>query len=202
MSVAQQAVEAIRAGRSVVLPFDTVYGLAADAHTEEAVRDLYRLKGRQATQPSALVARDVAYLLECVPELDARAQAIARALLPGPFTLILRNPARRFPWLAGASPETIGVRVPRLPQPSDAVLGAVGAVVATSANLPGGRDPAALDEIPIEIRSGALCVDGGRLRGTASTVLDCAVESPVVVREGAVKAAEALRRVGAAVRSG
>jgi L-threonylcarbamoyladenylate synthase len=195
------AIEAVRAGRPVVLPFDTVYGLAADAHSAEPVQALYRLKGRPQTQPSALVARDVEYLLECVPELRGRAEAIARALLPGPLTLIFANPARRFPWLAGDAPETIGVRVPVLPAVSAHVLKSVGAVVATSANRPGERDPAALGDVPAAICAGAVAVDGGRLAGTPSTVLDCTVEPPAVLREGAVPGAEALRRLGAAVRS-
>jgi L-threonylcarbamoyladenylate synthase len=202
VSSADEAVQAIRGGRAAVLPFDTVYGLAADARSEEPVRALYRVKGRATAQPSALVARDVDYLLELVPELAGRAETVARALLPGAFTLIFRNPARRFTWLTGRSPETIGVRVPVLPPASAYVLETVAAVVATSANRPGERDPAALDEVPAEIRARAVTVDGGRLPGTPSTVLDCTVEPPAVLRDGAAPAAEALRRLGAAVRSG
>nr|MDP9303789.1 Sua5/YciO/YrdC/YwlC family protein [Actinomycetota bacterium] len=93
------------------MPFDTVYGLAADPHREEPTRRLYELKGRDQTAPSALVARDVDYLLECLPELQGRAASLARLLLPGPVTLVLPNPARRFRWLTGTNPEAIGVRV-------------------------------------------------------------------------------------------
>ena len=63
-----EAVEALRDGTPVVMPFDTVYGLAADP-TEEATQRLYELKGRDLTEPSALVARDLDFLLKCVPEL-------------------------------------------------------------------------------------------------------------------------------------
>ena len=65
---------------------------------EQAVRRLYELKGRAETDPSALVARDFDYLLECVPELSGQAAERARLLLPGPVTLILPNPAGRFRW--------------------------------------------------------------------------------------------------------
>lgn len=198
-----EAVAAIRAGRPVILPFDTVYGLAADPYRAEGSRRLYRLKGRPETQPSALVVRDLDYLLECVPELRGRSATIARTLFPGPYTLVLPNPARRFRWIAGANREAIGVRVPQLDGPTAAVLAALGAVVATSANLPGGPEPARLEDVPQEIRDGAaVAVDGGELPGRGSTVIDFTGAEPRVVREGGAPAAEALRRLGAAVRSG
>ena len=197
------AVEALRKGKPVVMPFDTVYGLAADPHRAEPVRRLYKLKGRDETEPSALVARDFDYLLECVPELSGRVASLARLLLPGPVTLILPNPARRFRWLTGTNPEAIGVRVPVFDGPGAEVLERVGAVAATSANHPGGRDPKRLDDVPQEIRDGAgALVDGGELPGSPSTVIDLTGSEPRVLREGALSAEEALRRLGAAVRSG
>jgi tRNA threonylcarbamoyl adenosine modification protein (Sua5/YciO/YrdC/YwlC family) len=195
------AVAAIRVGAPVVLPFDTVYGLAADAHSETAARRLYELKGRAATQPSALVTRDIEHLLACVPELRGPAAAIARALLPGPFTLIFPNPAHRFPWLTGTTPDALGVRVPRLSGPGLEVLARSGAVVATSANRPGERDPATVGDVPAEIRAAAVIVDAGRLPGKPSTVVDLTGPEPRVLREGAVPAAEVLRRLRPAVRS-
>ena len=107
-----EVVLGIRSGRPVILPTDTVYGLGADAYRESPVRRLYRLKGREEGQPTALLAESVDVLLDCIPELRGRAGTIARALLPGPYTLIVPNPARRFRWLTGGRPTTIGVRVP------------------------------------------------------------------------------------------
>lgn len=183
-----EAVAAIRAGKPVVLPTDTVYGLCADPENEAAARQVARLKGRAAQQPIALLAGDVHRLLERLPELDER---VLRALLPGPYTLVLPNPDRRYPWLGGD--DTIGVRVPDLPAGSSTVLDEVGAVLATSANLHGGPDPRRLEDVPEEIREacGAL-VDGGELAGTPSTVLDLTGPEPKVLREGAVPADEAL----------
>lgn len=189
-------IEAIRAGRPVVLPTDTVYGLCADAYHEAPVRRLYRLKGRAELQPTALLAADVDVLLDAVPELRGRAGTIARALLPGPFTLILPNPARRFRWLTGNRADTIGVRVPQLDGDVRAVLDRVGAVAATSANRPGEPDPRRFDDIPEDLRQGCgATLDAGELPGLASTVLDLTGQEAIVVREGAVPAAEALRRL-------
>jgi L-threonylcarbamoyladenylate synthase len=187
------AVAALRAGRLVVLPTDTVYGLCAEP-TEAAAAQVARLKGRAEAQPIALLAESVDALIAEVPELPG---PVLRALLPGAYTLILPNPAGRFAWLTGRNTDAIGVRVPELPAATAAVLGATGPVLATSANLHGGTDPRRLEDVPERIREacGAV-VDGGELPGTPSTVLDLTGAEPRILREGAVPAAEALATVG------
>ena len=190
------AVAAIRAGEPVVIPTDTVYGLAATPYEAEPVERMYRLKGRAAFHPTAIVASDVDLLFECVPELHGRAAVLARALLPGALTLVLPNSARRFRWLTGNRPDTIGVRVPALEGAGAEVLRAVGAIAATSANLAGGADPRRLEDVPEEIRNGcAALVDAGPLPGIPSTVVDLTGDEPAILREGAVPAAEVLDRV-------
>lgn len=194
MSV-EGAVGAIRDGKLAVIPTDTVYGLACTPYREDPVRRLSELKQRPPEQPIALVAASVDWLLECVPELRGRAAVIARALLPGAFTLVLPNPAGRFPWLVGSRPDTIGVRVPQVEGAGRELLDLLGAVAATSANLHGQPDPARVADVPESIRSHAIVVDGGQLPGTPSTVLDLTGPEPQVLREGAVPAADALARV-------
>jgi len=190
------AVAAVREGIPVVLPTDTVYGLCANPHTEEPVQRAYELKGRGAQQPSALLAGDVDMLLECLPELRSRIEPLLRTLLPGPLTLIVANPAQRFRWLTGDRADTIGVRVPDLPAPADDVLSQVGLVMATSANLPGGADPARLEDVPDEILEGCgAAIDAGELLGVSSTVIDLTADEPKVLREGAVPAREVLDRL-------
>jgi L-threonylcarbamoyladenylate synthase len=198
VAVVDEAVAALRAGLLVVLPTDTVYGLCADGYREAPYRRLCRLKGRPEGMPTALLAADLDTILDAVPEARGRAAVAARALLPGPYTLVLPNPARRFRWLTGTTPETIGVRVPDLPPVSRPVVERAGVIAATSANPHGGPDPARLDDVPEEIRSGAaVTLDGGDLPGAPSTVIDLTTPEPVVLREGAVPAAEALARVAA-----
>jgi L-threonylcarbamoyladenylate synthase len=195
----EETLDALRSDRPVILPTDTVYGLCASPYSERPVRRAYALKGREAAQPSALLASDVDMLLECLPELRSRLGPVLRELLPGPFTLVVRNPARRFRWLAGTNPDAIGVRVPELRAPADAVVARIGAVMATSANLPGGPDPANVGEIPRELLEGcAAVVDAGELPGVPSTVLDL-TGAPRVLREGVVPADEALERVAGLV---
>lgn len=180
MSSVDEAVAALRAGEPVLLPTDTVYGLCA-AESEDAARRLAELKGREASRPIALLFADIEVAAARAPGLER-----ARALLPGPYTLVL--PSGR---------GTIGIRVPVLPDAAHDVVARIGAVLATSANRHGGRDPRRLDEVPPEIRSACAAeLDAGELPGVPSTVIDLTGPEPRVLREGVVSGAEALARLG------
>jgi len=190
MSSVDEAASAIVAGRLVVIPTDTVYGLACRPDREESVRALSAVKGRSPEQPIALVAGSLDAVVELVPEIAGR--HVPR----GPFTLVLPNPARRLPWLTGAHPETIGVRIPAVGGDAADLLARVGVVAATSANLHGGADPRRVADVPRELLDAAGAVlDGGELPGTPSTVVDLTGPEPHVLREGAIPAAEALAHV-------
>jgi L-threonylcarbamoyladenylate synthase len=163
--VTEEAVTALRAGRAVILPTDTVYGLCALPEYEGV---LYELKARDRSKPVALLAADVDVLIELLPDLD---RAVVERYLPGPYTLVYGS---------------VGVRVPNLPLPTAEIVREVGVVAATSANLSGGVDPRRIEDIPQQIRAacGAI-VDGGELPGIASTVLDISGDEPRVLRQGA-----------------
>ena len=196
----EEAVRALRGGLPIILPTDTVYGLVASGSDETSGERLAALKGRPAGMPYALMAARVDVLLDALPDLGERARYAACALLPGALTLVLPNPGERFPWLTGARPATLGVRVPDLPAVSLRILEQVPLVASTSANIHGAPDPAALDDVPRSLRGavGAV-VNGGRLRGQPSTVVDLTGSEPVVLREGAVPGVEALKRARQAV---
>jgi L-threonylcarbamoyladenylate synthase len=190
VSSIDEVVAALEAGELVVIPTDTVYGLACLPDAEGAVRTLSALKRRPPELPIALVGASVEALRSLVPELSER------AVLPGPFTVVVPNPERRLPWLTGSRPDTIGVSDPALAGVAAELLGRVGVVAATSANLHGGPDPRRLDDVPADIFAGVSAVlDAGELPGTASTVLDITGPAPRILREGAVPAAEALGRI-------
>jgi tRNA threonylcarbamoyl adenosine modification protein (Sua5/YciO/YrdC/YwlC family) len=198
--VSDEAVAALRAGQLVVLPTDTVYGLCADAYRERPCLRLFAAKRRPETMPVQLLAADLDTVLDAVPEARGRGAVVARALLPGPYTLVLPNPARRFRWLTGTRPDTIGVRVPELPPQALDVVRRVGAVAATSANLHGEPDPARLADVPAEITEGCgAVVGGGELPGMPSTVLDLTGPEPIVLREGLIPARDALSAAAAAL---
>ena len=163
--MSEQAVAALRAGRAVILPTDTVYGLCALPAHEDV---LYDLKGRDRSKPVALLAAEVDALIAAEPGLD---RSVLERYLPGPYTLVFG---------------TSGVRVPELPAIAAAVVREVGVVAATSANLAGGPDPRRVEEIPEEIRAacGAI-VDAGELPGVPSTVIDLTTGEPHLLRQGA-----------------
>jgi L-threonylcarbamoyladenylate synthase len=183
-------VAALAAGLPVLLPTDTVYGLVS-APGEGAAHALYELKGREREQPTAVIATTVAALRAAIPGFDASRLG---GLVPGPYTFVVPNPAGRFPWLTGGTPGPIGVRVPRLPVETREIVEALGLVLATSANDPGGPSPVTLDDVPPRIRAGCAAeLDLGPLPGTPSTVIDITGDEPRILREGAVPGAEALR---------
>jgi L-threonylcarbamoyladenylate synthase len=192
-SDADRVIDELRAGRPVLLPTDTVYGLVATPGEGEVER-LYELKGRHPEQPTALLASSIEQLVACVPELHEQRLVLA-TLLPGPYTLVLSNPACRYGWLTGARTDAIGVRVPTLPAESGLVLDAAGCVAATSANDPGGPDPRTLADVPARLRAACAALDAGPLPGTPSTVIDFTAAEPLVLREGAAPSAQAIARV-------
>jgi L-threonylcarbamoyladenylate synthase len=179
----------LRAGALAILPTDTVYGLACAAYRRDACELLYDLKGRGAGQPTALVLGTVDNLLQNVlPELMGRTGVLVRRALPGPLTLVVPNPGRRFAYICGGEPGRIGVRVPELPDRIAQLADAVGGLAMTSANLPGEPAPASLVDVPAPLRYGVtLVVDGGTLPGAPSTVVDVTGREPVVLRAGALE---------------
>ena len=183
-TVVDRVTAALHAGRAVVLPTDTVYGLAAlPAHQDE----LLRLKGRPADVPIAVLVADVtqAEVAAGLP-LTPLAATLAAAFWPGPLTLVV-------PSLAGS---TLGVRCPDHDLVR-AVAAAVGPIATTSANRHGEPTPTtAVEAATSLVGDVALVVDGGTLASAASTVVDAVGDQPVILREGSIGSAE----VAAAVR--
>jgi len=188
-------------GGVAVFPADTVYGLACDPASEDAVARLYALKRRVPDKPAAVMFFSVDLALAALPELGRRTRVALDTLLPGGVTLLLPNPARRFRLACGPDPDTLGLRVPDLPVAA-AALGAVRwPVLQSSANRAGGPDARRLEDVPEPIRRSAdMLLDAGELPGTPSTVIDLrAYERDGawrIVRQGAVDADE----VAAALR--
>ncbi len=156
-------------GGVVLFPSDTVYGLACDPSDSGAIERLYALKGRAPDKAAAVMFFDLQTAFDALPEIGPRTQSVLRTLLPGPVTVLLANPERRFALACGADPYALGIRVVSVPELSGVHL----AVMQSSANLSGGTDPARLEDVEATIRSGAdLIVEGGDLPGLPSTVLD------------------------------
>ena len=156
-----------------VFPADTVYGLACEPDSKEAVYRLYRLKARCPDKPAAVMFFDLELALTALTALPEATRGALTRLFPGAVTVLVANPERRFPLACPGDPETLGVRVPRL-EGGLAPLAAVRwPVLQSSANLAGDPPPRRLEDVPEPIRAGAdLLVDGGELPGAPSTVVD------------------------------
>jgi L-threonylcarbamoyladenylate synthase len=185
-----------------VIPTDTVYGLACNPDSAVALRRVYELKRRPPVKPAAVMFFTLESALATLTELGPRESEAVQALLPGPVTLLLGNPQRRFPLAcepavelegaepAGASP--LGLRVPRLQGALSALAGVRAPVLQSSANRSGEPAPQRLADVPAALREGVdLVLDGGELPGAASTVIDLTGYEQDgawrVVREGPVE---------------
>ena len=161
---------------------DTVYGLCCDAGNAAAAGRLAALKRRPAGKPAAVAFFALDAALRALPELGPRTRAALLEMLPGALTILVPNPAGRFPLAGGGN--LLGVRV------IDVSLDPGRPVLLTSANLAGGSDPRTLSEVPAQIRAGAdLLIDRGPLPGTASTIVDLGALDTTgdwrIVRQGA-----------------
>ena len=185
-------------GGVAIFPADTLYGLACDPLNAEAVERIHEIKGRGERKPSAVMYFSPLAMRELVSGLGPRARDAVGALLPGPVTLVLANPERRYPLACREDPERLGVRLIEGP-----LAGAMTPIFQTSANRSGAAAPTSFDDIDQGILAAAdLAIDAGELIGEPSTVVDL-TEIDLggtwrILREGALPAAEVDRRLAAA----
>jgi L-threonylcarbamoyladenylate synthase len=192
---AERLRDCVSSGGVAVFPTDTVYGVCCDPDDAAAVSRLYELKGyppaRSPERPAAVMFFALSAALDALAALHDVERAALEALLPGPATLLLPNRAKHFAPACGPDPDTVGLRVPRLP-PALAALGSITVpVMQSSANLRGQPDARLLAEVPLTIREGAdVVIDGGELTSRPSTVIDLRDYATVgrwhVLREGAL----------------
>lgn len=184
------AAEALASGAVIVIPTDTVYGVAVSAELPGAAARLAEAKGRPADQAVAVLVADAeqAETLADFDRLPARSPDAVRALAgkvwPGAVTLVLPRADRAAGLALGGNAATVGLRCPDHPWVR-ALARRTGPVAATSANAHGEPTPATAAEAAAALaREPALVVDGGRLALTASAVLDLCVAPPAVLRPG------------------
>ena len=193
----------IAVGGIAVFPADTVYGLACEPDTKDAVQRLYMLKRRRPDKPAAVMFFALDLALAALPELGPRTTAALHALLPGAVTALLPNPAARFPLACGPEPQVLGLRVPSWPPALAALADVRWPVLQSSANAAGGPDARRLEDVPESMRAHAdLVLDGGELPGTPSTVVDLRSYERdgewSVAREGAMSTSEVAARLESA----
>jgi L-threonylcarbamoyladenylate synthase len=161
---------AVGRGEVVLFPADGLYGLACDPVDAEGIRRIHQIKGRDEGKPSAVMYFSPLAMRELVEDLGPRTRAAVSALLPGPVTLVVANPRRRYPLACRSDPGRLGVRLLGGP-----LGGAMCPLFQTSANRSGAPAPSRFADVEPEIlRRVDLAVDGGELTGMPSTVVDLA----------------------------
>ena len=194
------AADALAAGQLVGLPTETVYGLAADAGSDAAVRGIFAAKGRPADHPLIVHVAGAAQVAEFAASVPAFAQQLIDTFWPGPLTLILP----RRPGVAEAAAgghATIGLRCPAHPV-AQALLAAcagrgVHGLAAPSANRFGRISPTTAQHVAQEFGDELLVLDGGPCAvGIESTIVDCTRGAPVLLRPGQIARADIERVAG------
>lgn len=179
-------VEALLAGEPVVIPTDTVYGVAALPSVPGATARLYALKDRRPDVPLAVLVADVAALDGLAATVDDRTAALVAAHWPGPLTVVVRRHPDRAGWDLGGDPGTVGVRCPDDPLVR-AVAARTGPIATTSANRSGEPTPPTAAEAAASLTGPvAVVADGGTRDGQASTVVDLTVDPWRILRQGAL----------------
>jgi L-threonylcarbamoyladenylate synthase len=178
MDIIEKAVSTLMHDGIIVYPTETVYGLGADAFSDEAIQKVYEAKKRPLGMPISIAVSDFEMLVS-VARVDPWMMGFIQAFLPGPVTVVL-SARRSIPDILTGGTGLIGIRIPahdlalRIIERFDAPI------TATSANLHGAKDPQTPDECTVPRE---LLIDGGRLSGIPSTVVDLTVKK--IIRRGA-----------------
>jgi L-threonylcarbamoyladenylate synthase len=192
-----EAADAALAGRLIVLPTDTVYGIGTRPDDAAATARLFRAKGRRRDVPLPVLAPSTA-AATAVASFDDRAERLAARVWPGPVTFVLRRTVRSEGWDLGDDRSTIGVRVPAHAL-ALAVLARSGPLAVTSANRSGEPTPGGCEELR-RIFGDAVSVylcGAQEPPAVASTVVDLTAEQPRILREGILDATELERHLSA-----
>ncbi len=187
-SAIESAAAAVRAGRLVVLPTDTVYGIGCDAFDAEAVQRLLEAKGRGRDMPPPVLVGDLRTLDGLAVDVPPYVRDLVEAFWPGPLTVIVQaQPSLH--WDLGDTEGTVALRMPD-DDTALALLREVGPMAVTSANLTGSSPAHSVLEAATALGASVeVYIDGGRREDQApSTILDCTGAEPVVLRLGSLDA--------------
>jgi L-threonylcarbamoyladenylate synthase len=187
-------IRALESGRVVVIPTDTVYGLAVMPGIPGAVDELFRMKGRAGEKPLAILGA-TARALSGIASFDDRASALAGCFWPGPLTMVLPRAPGFTTALGPSDTPGVAVRVPRNEIASE-ILGLAGALAVTSANRSGEPPATTADDARAEFENEvAFCVDGGTCSAEPSSVISL-LGAPEVLRVGPISAEDVAKCLG------
>lgn len=176
------AIDIIKRGGTVIYPTETVYGLGADAFSEEAVRKVYKIKNRDFSLPISIAVSSFE-MLHTVAHIDSESLQIITELLPGPVTVLLKK-KDVVPAILTAASEVVGVRFPDNGI-ATRIIKETGPITSTSANVSGRNPPTCIEEVEIKAD---IIINGGKCKySMPSTVVDMTMRSAVANEEKAIE---------------
>ncbi len=186
--------EIIKNGKIAIIPTDTVYGIAADALNEEAVKKIYRLKHRDLSKPCSILVSDIDMIKQVTKSIRQFEERIIKKFFPGALTIVLEK-NEKIPNAVTANQDTVGVRIPDNKFLIELIKTIGRPIVATSLNLSGEESKTSIQNIPDEIKQNVdLIVDAGETKvGKASTVVKVKNNKIEILREGPITKEEILK---------
>lgn len=189
--------EAISKGRIVVFPTETVYGIGGDALDEDAVRSIFRIKGRPPDNPVIVHIARISDVQPLVSEVPETARILMEAFWPGPLTLVMKK-SEAVPKAVTGGLGNVSVRMPANSVALSLIKAAGTPVAAPSANLSGRPSITTFSEAVAELDGRVdFIIDGGKCRiGVESTVVDMTRKIPLLLRPGGLPVEEIERVIG------
>ena len=179
-----KVVQVLKDGGVVAYPTDTIYGIGCDIFNKRAMEKIYRIKGRDKKKPMSFVCSDLSHISQFA-KVSNYAYRIMKRLLPGPYTFVLEA-SSSVPRLVSTKRRTVGIRIPDSEIALSIVRDLGNPIISTSANMSG--ENIISDPFQIEDLFGSqldAVIDGGKLSGNPSTVIDLSGDAPAVLRLGA-----------------
>jgi len=182
-----QAVSLLHDGKLIVIPTETVYGLAADAKNPSAIAKIFEIKKREKDQPISILISDESQLTKWAIDISKTAYKLAKVFWPGPLTIVLKRAPHVLDILTGGS-NTIGLRVPDHPITQQILQAFQNGIATTSANQSGQKNPTHVEDVRKTLgKTIDLIIDGGPCQiGVASTVIDLSSKKPKILRQGTI----------------
>lgn len=186
-SLIEEAAEVLRNGGLVAFPTETVYGLGADALNLDAVKDVFKVKGRPGDNPMIIHVSSQKHLFELFDEMPEKGEILSQAFWPGPLTLVSKRTILVSDLVTGGL-DTVAVRMPDHPVALGLIEELGSGIVGPSANLSGRPSPTFASHVLDDLKGKVdIILDAGLCKyGLESTVIDLTVDPPTILRPGAI----------------
>ncbi len=177
----KEASKLIRSGKLVIYPTDTLYALGCDALNEHAIRRVFLVKKRSFSKPLPIAVHSIE-MMERYAYLNEKAKVLIKEFLPGALTIVLKK-KEKIPHILTAGFDKVAIRIPANDIALRLIEAAEVPLVATSANISGEPPPASIEKIKIKAD---YILDGGKLEGIPSTIVDLTEKKPKILRRGMI----------------